>query len=74
MRGLKSGKYLEQIEDTIIQQQLRIEELENENLKLKKKLAFYEGPHTPPSIETLKKKKKDEKKPMMKKTRCAKRS
>jgi transposase len=35
---------------------LRIKELEKENLELKKKLAFYEGPHTPPSRETLKKK------------------
>lgn len=30
--------------------------LENENLELRRKLAFYEGPHTPPSHETLKKK------------------
>lgn len=29
--------------------------LEKENLELKRKLAFYEGPHTPPSHETLKK-------------------
>jgi len=51
--------FIKELEENIIRQQLLIEELEKENLELKKKLAFYEGPHTPPSIETLKKKKKD---------------
>lgn len=50
--------FIKELEENIIRQQLLIEELEKENLELKKKLAFYEGPHTPPSIETLKKKKK----------------
>jgi transposase len=33
----------------------RAQELEKENTNLRKKLTFYEGPHTPPSHETLRK-------------------
>jgi transposase len=51
--------HIKQLEERIIQQRLQIGELEKENLELKKKLAFYEGPHTPPSQRTLKE--KDEK-------------
>jgi len=40
----------------------RAQELEKENVELKKKLAFYEGPHTPPSHEKLKTKPKDNEK------------
>ena len=43
----------------------RARELEKEYLELKNKLAYYEGPHVPPSVETIKK--KEEKKPSGKK-------
>ena len=59
--------YIKQLEETIAQLIIerdlateRAQEIEKKYLELKNKLAFYEGPHTPPSIETLKKKKKDE--------------
>lgn len=58
-----TSNYILQLEDTIARITAerdtalkRTEELEKENLGLKKRLAFYEGPHTPPSKETLKKK------------------
>jgi transposase len=41
--------------DAAIQRQ---QELEKENIELKKRLVFYENPHTPPSQRTLKKKEK----------------
>jgi transposase len=34
----------------------RARELEKEYMELKNKLAYYEGPHVPPSVETVKKK------------------
>lgn len=40
----------------------RAVKLERENISLKKKLAFYEGPNVPPSVETLKPKKKKKEK------------
>lgn len=66
--------YIKELEETIIRIAdeknaffKQVQELKEENIELKKKLAFYEGPHTPPSKETLKKKKKAEKKSMVKK-------
>ena len=71
---MKPYYYIRQLEETVIQLTIerdqateRAQEIEKKYLELKKKLAFYEGPHTPPSIETLKKKKKDEKKSIVKK-------
>jgi len=45
----------------------RLHELEEENIRLQKKLIFYEGPHVPPSHETIKKKKKELKQTVTKK-------
>lgn len=71
---MKTHDYIKQLEETVILLAIerdlateRAQEIEKKYLELKKKLAFYEGPHTPPSIETLKKKKKNEKKHMLKK-------
>lgn len=41
----------------------RSQELEKENTELKRKLAFYEGPHTPPSHDTLKPRDKEKQEP-----------
>lgn len=41
----------------------RAQELEKENTELKNRLAFYEGPHTPPSHQMLKPKDKEKSEP-----------
>jgi len=62
---LNSNKYINKLEQTITQLTAEressikhIQELEQENEKLKKKLLFYENPHTPPSAQRLQKIKK----------------
>ena len=53
-------QHIKDLEERIIHLIVETERLEKENLELKRKLAFYEGPHTPPSHETLKKKETDD--------------
>lgn len=62
---MKSDKFIAQLEQRILkliaerdQAIERAEKIERENISLKKKLAFYEGPNVPPSVETLKTKMK----------------
>ena len=62
---MNSNKYINKLEQTITQLTAEressikhIQELEQENEKLKKKLLFYENPHTPPSAQRLQKIKK----------------
>ena len=62
---MNSYGYIKQLEETVVQLTIerdlateRAQEIEKKYLELKNKLTFYEGPHTPPSIEILKNKKK----------------
>ncbi|MCL7415795.1 MAG: hypothetical protein M8349_07030 [ANME-2 cluster archaeon] len=59
---MNSDNYINKLQQTIIRLTVErdvsikhIQELEQENEKLKKKLLFYENPHTPPSANRLQK-------------------
>jgi transposase len=77
---MKSSGYIKRLEETISKVTAerddalkRSQELEKENLELKKRLVFYENPNTPPSARTLpdKRNDKDKKKSNKKKKRGA---
>ena len=62
MWRLNSADYIKELEKSIIEITAerdgafeKINELKQENDELKNKLHFYENPHTPPSVTTLKK-------------------
>lgn len=65
---MNTTEYIRSLEETIIQLQERLNGLEQEKNALEKKVAnlekrlkLYENPHTPPSMQTTKKREKDSK-------------
>ena len=59
---MSTGEYIKELEETIIRLIKerdnaieKIQQLEKENEAIKKRLFFYENPHTPPSVKNLKK-------------------
>ncbi len=59
---MRTENYIKELEETIIKLIKerdnaieRIQQLEKENEAIKKRLFFYENPHTPPSVKNLKK-------------------